>query len=61
MGMSAKNQATTNFKNTLSCFKRFIARRFNDPQVQAEIKNYPKPYTVTQGQNGETLLQVKIE
>ena len=58
MGVSAKNQATTNFKNTVSCFKRFIGRRFKDPQVQNEINHYPKPFKVTEGPGGETLIQV---
>lgn len=57
MGTAAKNQATTNLKNTITCFKRFLGRSFNDPQVQNEIKTYLKPYTVVAGNNGETLIQ----
>ena len=35
-GHSAKQQEITNSQNTISCFKRLIARKFNDPQVQVE-------------------------
>lgn len=61
MGTAAKNQATTNLKNTITCFKRFLGRTFNDPQVQKEIKTYLKPYSVVAGEGGagETLIQVK--
>lgn len=57
MGVAAKNQATTNVNNTISCFKRLIGRRFDDPQVQQEIKTYLKPYTILAGSAGETLIQ----
>lgn len=59
MGTSAKQQATTNVKNTISCFKRLIGRKFQDPQVQDEIKNYPKPYTIVEGKSGETMIQAQ--
>ena len=58
MGTSAKQQATTNVKNTISCFKRLIGRQYQDPQVQDEIKNFPKPYAIVEGKSGEALIQV---
>ncbi|XP_060073295.1 heat shock 70 kDa protein 4-like [Ylistrum balloti] len=58
MGVSAKNQNTTNLKNTVSCFKRLIGRKFNDPLVQEELKSYFKPYEVVEGPGGEILVQV---
>ena len=58
MGVSARQQATTNVKNTVSCFKRLLGRKYQDQQVQDEIKNFPKPYTVVEGKTGETLIQV---
>ena len=60
MGVSSKQQATTNVKNTTSGFKRLIGRKFSDPQVQDEIKNFPKPYSIVQGKSGETLIQVLL-
>lgn len=59
IGVSAKNQCITNLKNTFSCFKRFIGRQFDDPLVQKELANYPKPFTVTASPSGGILLQVK--
>ena len=35
-GHSAKQQEITNSQNTISCFKRLLARKFTDPQVQNE-------------------------
>lgn len=58
MGVSAKNQSTTNLKNTVSCFKRFIGRAFTDPFVQNELKNHFRPYQVVEGPNGKINIQV---
>lgn len=58
IGVSAKNQCITNLKNTFSCFKRFIGRQFDDPLVQKELTDYPKPYTVAPSPSGGILLQV---
>ncbi|KAL4230085.1 Heat shock 70 kDa protein 4L [Mactra antiquata] len=57
MGTAAKNQATTNVKNTLTCFKRLLGRQFSDPQVQAEINDYLKPYKIISGQADDTVIQ----
>jgi heat shock protein 4 len=40
VGESAVTLARNNYKNTVSCFKRFIGRKFNDPDVQEEIKKF---------------------
>lgn len=58
IGVSAKNQCITNLKNTFSCFKRFIGRQFDDPLVQKELTDYPKPYTVAPSPSEGILLQV---
>ncbi|XP_063612185.1 heat shock 70 kDa protein 4-like [Penaeus indicus] len=42
LGVAAKNQMTTNMKNTVHGFKRLLGRHFRDPKVQAEIA--PLPY-----------------
>ncbi|XP_066286291.1 heat shock 70 kDa protein 4-like isoform X3 [Branchiostoma lanceolatum] len=39
IGTPAKNQMVTNYKNTVYQFKRFLGRRFQDPQVQAELQH----------------------
>jgi molecular chaperone DnaK (HSP70) len=56
--VSAKNQCITNLKNTVSTFKRFIGRKFSDPFVQNELKNFPKPFKVEEGKKGEILITV---
>jgi molecular chaperone DnaK len=38
VGILAQRQAITNPKNTISAVKRFIGRRFSDPEVQKELK-----------------------
>ncbi len=38
VGVLAQRQAVTNPKNTVSSVKRFIGRRFSDPEVQKELK-----------------------
>jgi len=41
VGDLAKRQAVTNPKNTISAVKRFIGRRFSDPEVKKELKRLP--------------------
>ncbi len=40
-GDLAKRQAITNPRNTIFAVKRFIGRRFSDPEVQKELKRLP--------------------
>ncbi|KAG2457222.1 heat shock protein 105 kDa-like [Polypterus senegalus] len=39
IGIAAKNQLITNAKNTISDFKMFLGRSFQDPVVQKEVGN----------------------
>jgi molecular chaperone DnaK len=41
IGDLAKRQAVTNPQNTIFAVKRFIGRRFSDPEVQKELKRLP--------------------
>lgn len=41
VGDLAKRQSVTNSKNTIFAVKRFIGRRFSDPEVQKEVKRLP--------------------
>src|SRR4030067_2034125 len=38
VGILAERQAITNSKNTIHSVKRFIGRRYSDPEVQKELK-----------------------
>lgn len=49
VGQIAKRQAITNPENTVFSVKRFIGRRFNEPEVQRTQKLVP--YTIKEGKN----------
>lgn len=49
VGRIAKRQAVTNPRNTVFSVKRFIGRRFEDPEVQRDLKLVP--YEVRKGAN----------
>src|SRR5256886_482637 len=50
VGQVAKRQAITNAENTIFSIKRFMGRRFSDPEVQRSMKQVP--YKVQQASNG---------
>ena len=56
VGQSAKRQAVTNPKNTLFAVKRLIGRRFQDAEVQKDIKMVP--YEIVQADNGDAWVSV---
>lgn len=41
LGVAAKNQQVTNMKHTISNFKRLLGRKFNDPNIQDDLKSLP--------------------
>src|ERR687893_1173478 len=51
VGRLARRQAVTNPENTIFSIKRFMGRKFDDPQVQEAIKRVP--YKVTRAANGD--------
>jgi len=56
VGQVAKRQAVTNPENTVFSIKRFMGRKFDDPEVQRDLKLVP--YSVAAAPNGD--VQVKI-
>ena len=51
VGQVAKRQAITNPENTIFSIKRFMGRKFNDPEVQRDLKLVP--YKVSEAPNGD--------
>ncbi len=50
-GRVARNQAVVNPENTVFSIKRFMGRKFNDPEVQRALSRVP--YKVAQAPNGD--------
>ena len=57
VGQPAKRQAITNPKNTLFAIKRLIGRRFEDEEVQRDLKIMP--YAIAKADNGDAWVEVK--
>jgi molecular chaperone DnaK len=51
VGRVARNQAITNAENTVFSIKRFMGRKFDDPEVQRTIAKVP--YKVAKAPNGD--------
>ena len=51
VGQVAKRQAITNAKNTIYSVKRFMGRKYKDPEVQRTLKHVP--YEVKEAPNGD--------
>ena len=55
-GQPAKRQAVTNAANTLFAIKRLIGRKFDDKEVQKDIKL--APYKIIKADNGDAWVEV---
>jgi molecular chaperone DnaK len=51
IGRVARNQAVVNPENTIFSIKRFMGRKFNDPEVQRAVSRVP--YKVSNAPNGD--------
>jgi molecular chaperone DnaK len=51
VGRAARNQAIVNPENTIFSIKRFMGRKFDDPEVQRTISRMP--YKITKASNGD--------
>ena len=56
VGQPAKRQAITNSNNTLFAIKRLIGRKFDDKEVQKDIKL--APYKIVKADNGDAWVEV---
>uniref|UniRef100_A0A1I7V1Z7 Heat shock 70 kDa protein 9 n=1 Tax=Caenorhabditis tropicalis TaxID=1561998 RepID=A0A1I7V1Z7_9PELO len=57
VGAPAKRQAVTNSANTLFATKRLIGRRFEDPEVQKDLKVVP--YKIVKASNGDAWVEAQ--
>jgi molecular chaperone DnaK len=57
VGQIAKRQAITNPTNTIFSIKRLIGRRFEDPEVQRDLKILP--YKIVRAENGDAHVEVR--
>src|SRR6201989_31302 len=57
VGAPAKRQAVTNAKNTLFAVKRLIGRKFEEKEVQKDIKLMP--YQISAADNGDAWVEVR--
>ncbi|WP_217126161.1 molecular chaperone DnaK [Hydrogenophilus thiooxidans] len=55
VGAPAKRQAVTNAANTFYAIKRLIGRRYEDPEVQKDIKLMP--YKIIRAENGDAWVE----
>ncbi|GAA5823095.1 hypothetical protein JCM3770_007095 [Rhodotorula araucariae] len=58
VGDAAKNQAPSNPTNTIFDAKRLIGRRFDDKEVQRDMKHYP--FKVKAGSMHQPVVEVKV-
>ncbi len=56
VGQVARRQAIVNSENTVFSIKRFMGRKFSDPQVQHSIQHIP--YQVSEAPNGDVTVQM---
>ena len=56
VGRTARNQAIINPENTVFSIKRFMGRKFDDPEVQRTIERVP--YKVSKASNGDVRVEM---
>ena len=57
VGQIAKRQAITNPFNTVFAVKRLIGRKFEDAEVQRDVKIMP--YKIVRAENGDAAIEIK--
>ncbi|KAK0409569.1 hypothetical protein QR680_004627 [Steinernema hermaphroditum] len=57
VGAPARRQAVTNSQNTLYATKRLIGRRFDDPEVQKDVKVVP--FKIVKASNGDAWVEAQ--
>lgn len=57
VGQIAKRQAITNSENTVFSVKRLIGRKYDDPEVQRDLKILP--YKIVRADNGDAHIEIR--
>ena len=57
VGEAAKNQAPLNAVNTIFDAKRLIGKRYNDPQVQSDMRHWP--FKITSGEGSKCIIHAE--
>jgi len=57
VGQIAKRQAITNPTNTVFAVKRLIGRKYDDPEVQRDLKILP--YKIVRAENGDAHIEIR--
>ena len=60
IGAAAKQQAVTNYRNTVVGFKRALGRPFSDPFVQREKNRFFRPNVLEENENGNVAFRVSL-
>uniref|UniRef100_A0A0B6ZQN1 Uncharacterized protein n=1 Tax=Arion vulgaris TaxID=1028688 RepID=A0A0B6ZQN1_9EUPU len=58
VGVTAKQQAVTNFRNTVCGFTRVLGRKLSDPSVQQELHRSFKPNNIVKDSSGNVAFQM---
>ena len=59
IGEGAKNQAALNAENTIFDAKRLIGKRFNDSQIQGDMRHWP--FKVTSGEGNKCIIHAEYK
>ena len=60
MGAASKQQAVTNYRNTVVGFKRVLGRPFKDPLVQREKEKFFRPNVIEEDEDGKVAFRVSF-
>lgn len=58
--MSSLPKERTNVMNTVSQFKRFVGKKFSDPDIQHELHSRMIPYNIVEQPDGKIGIKVSL-
>ena len=60
MGAASKQQAVTNFRNTVIGFKTVLGRSLKDPRVQREKERFFRANVLEEDEDGKVVFRVSL-